>query len=232
MHDLFKLRSLTSVFANDAFDMLRDHQDALSRLSRPVPPDPAVVPDMPSLSRAGEKLLQLAVANPRKKYEQAAQAFSCPAQQSLKTFLQHARVLDSPIWKHIFGAVPPRRTLQRLAMTCGAKIHPNNQSHGYQREQDFEQEVRRILRWYKPGRKDYRVKRGIRRGPRDGPFKIGRRTAVTTRVNRHFKTLLAQRLPALYRWRHAAMALIEAESFLKEIGTERWSLCKIAWQFM
>ena len=35
LHDLFKLRSITEVFACDREDLLADHKDALNRLSRP-----------------------------------------------------------------------------------------------------------------------------------------------------------------------------------------------------
>ena len=212
-HDLFKLRSLTSVYANDCFDLLRDHQDALLRLSMHNKDiaNEILETQIPKLPKKARALLKLAVASPMKRYTEQAGNYTETTIADLKAFLSHANVLQSKWWQKLFGATPPRRTLHRLAKTVGAK--PPKRS-GYAQQSDFAAEVQRILDWYTPGRKVCRYKRGIRRGPRDGPFKLDRKSAVTKKVKKHFQTLLHHRLPGLYRWRHAAQALIHIVTWL------------------
>ena len=206
LHDLFKLRSLTSVFANDTFDML-DHKDALLRLSRP-PPSTAHPARLrsgpPDLGDRALELLQLAVRLPKSKYQAEAEKYDEATVQELRVFLQDPLVRKAPIWRAAFKAQPPRRTRQRLAAAAGAVLHAQNQDHGYERDDDFRAEVLYILTWCAPGRKSCRRKRGIRRGMRDTSWKAGRRSAVTCKVRKHFATLLNHRMECLLRWRLAA----------------------------
>lgn len=71
VHDLFKLRSPTSVFACDREDFLADHKDALSRLSRPAPKQQRgriQTPPGPNLGRDARQLLLWAVKYTRKHF--------------------------------------------------------------------------------------------------------------------------------------------------------------------
>ena len=136
LHDFFKLRSLTSVFASDTFDMLLGHKDALLRLS-PAPfeacdPRPREPPALPNLTPRAIELLGLAVRQE-------------DVQLLVKDFLQHPLVREAPAWRSNFHATPPRTTLQRLANAVGATLHTKNQGHGYQTNDEFRVEIQNIL---------------------------------------------------------------------------------------
>ena len=73
MHDLFKLRSLVSIFCNDRFDLLNDHEDLLRRLSMKPPSvgmRDGAAPE--ELSEEALDLLKLAVARPKSLFEAEA----------------------------------------------------------------------------------------------------------------------------------------------------------------
>ena len=73
LHDLLRLQSLTSVYANDSIDMLLDHKVALLRLSRVPISTAAAIPwrDPPLLSGQALELLQLAAKLPKSKYKRS-----------------------------------------------------------------------------------------------------------------------------------------------------------------
>ena len=202
--------------------MLLDHKDALLRLSRPqhVPAAGQARVDPPELRGKALELLQLAVKLPKSKYQAEAGKLAPSVSAELRNFLQHPNVQKAPVWLTTFHAIPPRRTLQRLAAAAAdAVLHARNQGHGYSCDEDFRVEIQRILDWYTPGRKSCRRKRGIRRGMKDTPWKPGRRSAVTFQVRKHFRTLLDHRMEGLLRWRLAAQALIEAGEKIVHSGT-------------
>ena len=142
------------------------------------------------LGHPATKILRRAIELPRKRFNQTLPSYSLASIEELQNFISHEKVVESKVWLKEFHARPPRRTLERLATTLDAKLHYCNGFHGYTFNSDFETEMERIYRWYKPGRKILRHKRGIKRGPKDGPWK--------------------HRMQGLLNWKLAATALIRA----------------------
>ena len=224
LHDLFKLRSITSVFACDREDLLADHKDALSRLSRPEMKQKQNEPKVAPPNRLGNeaaRILHRAVELPRKKFKQILPNYRPASIEELQNFISHEKVLESEVWLKEFQAKPPRRTLERLATITDAKLHYCNGFHGYSHNSEFETEMQRIYSWYKPGRETLRHKRGIKRGPKDGPWKRGRRSAITKKVKKHYDTLRNYRMEDLLNWRLAAKALIRAATQRHQITQRR-----------
>ena len=108
MHDLFKLRSLVSIFCNDRFDLLNDHEDLLRRLSMKPPSvgmRDGAAPE--ELSEEALDLLKLAVARPKSLFEAEAAPFSAEAKAEFKDFMEHESVRQSNVWHAAFGTPPP-----------------------------------------------------------------------------------------------------------------------------
>ena len=213
LHDLFKLRSITEVFACDREDLLADHKDALNRLSRPQMKEKKNRPEIAPPHMLGHPatiILRRAIELPRKRFNQTLASYSLATIEELQNFISHEKVVESNVWLEQFHAKPPRRTLERLATTLDVKLHDCNGFHGYTFNSEFETEMERIYQWYKPGRKILRHKRGIKRGPKDGPWKRGKRSVITKKVKRHYEALRKYRMRGLLNWKLAATALIRA----------------------
>ena len=127
-------------------------------------------------------------------------------------------MLESPSWKTISRATPPRATLARIARRVGAKLHPSNGQWNYSTMKDFRTEGRRIRKWYRKGRKTTRRRFGIRRTTKQSPRVRGLRSVWNSKVRKHYKILFGSdksggdslRLQGLWRWRSVALGLRRA----------------------
>ena len=120
-------------------------------------------------------------------------------------------MLKSLIWVEQFGAEPPRGSLARLCRRIGASVHESHGKHGWRSKGELRREVLRLKRWYKPGRRESRVRWGIRRGYGASSETRGRHSVWTAKVNQHVRRLVSKRrLRGLWLWRTVALALREA----------------------
>ena len=149
------------------------------------------------------------------------------AAAAVKAFIQQPGVQDAPTWKRLFKAEPPRGTLVRIARAFDAKLHTSLGFYNYKDARAFRQKVRRIVRWYRPGRRQTRRHRGIVRDRRSNPQVAGTRSAVTNKVRAHFRRLRKLlRVEGLMQWRKVALALHEANVPIQSgtVAVERlWS---------
>ena len=130
------------------------------------------------------------------------------SRKQLESFIRHARVMDSDIWKTVFGSLPPRGALARIAWRLGVKLHLRNKAYGWVSKERFRIEVRRLQKWYKPGRRQTRRRRGIVRSAKSALQVRGRKSVITKAVRAHLRTLVSHRkLEGLWYWRQMAKAL-------------------------
>ena len=126
----------------------------------------------------------------------------------VRAFPQQPNVDTSESWKDVFGATPPGGALRRVCRRLGVQLHPSLRRCNYETIAEFKKESQRIKRWYKPGRKLTRRRRGIVRSRLAARRVRGRRTVWNQKVNKHYKRLRKKaRLSGLWRWRSAALAL-------------------------
>lgn len=209
-HDIIALRKLVPPSCNDWHDFIADHTDALNRLSAPPPPasTPGDLP--PALTQEARRLLRFGVEQPAAAFRQ--EILQRPrAAGELRKFFGFARVLQAPVWKDEFKALPPRGTLERLARRLGARLHPEKGFHNFDTQSSFKTEVRRIKKWYTLGRKLTRARRGMIRSE-TAPARVqGVRSVMNAKVKAHYRRLLLDtRLEGLFAWRDAAVAIREA----------------------
>ncbi|MCP4241119.1 MAG: hypothetical protein GY772_11210, partial [bacterium] len=226
-HDLFALRRLVSPSCNDCRDLLRDHQDALRRLSAPPRPArlrEAAFPLANRLPPAAEEVLRAAVAKPVRELSciLAAQA---EAARQLREFLEQPRVLRSHTWTELFGSKPPRGVLVRLCRRLKARLHPCAGFHGYASREEFLREVLRLPRWYSRVRRESHPRRGILRDAAASGHVRGRAAAVTLKVRLHYQRLKnTLRSEGMWNWSRAAAMIREAGCTLQTgtVSVERF----------
>eukprot|EP00435_Cladocopium_sp_Y103_P041166 s876_g11.t1 len=73
--------------------------------------------------------------------------------QQVEAFVILHQVQEFKVWVPAFKGFPPRWTLERIAKRFGADLHPTCQPYGFEREKEIGKEIRRIMRWYKHGKK-------------------------------------------------------------------------------
>ena len=130
---------------------------------------------------------------------------------ALKAFLQQPLLGCAKTWKLVFGATPPRGVLARIARRVGVQLHESLRKHNYISLAAFKREIRRMRKWYMPGRKTSRYRRGILRSVRASSRVRGLRSVWSVKVASHYKRLLKPlRLEGLWRWRQIALALHHA----------------------
>ena len=230
MHDHFSLRALVSPAANDCNHIVSDHKDCILRLSAKLAPpfDATGVAEAANLqSREAELLLHAAVTKRFPEVKQMKLA-DRDAAAAVKTFMQQAGVQKAATWKQLFKAEPPRGVLVRMARIFDTKLHSSLGIYNYKDERAaFRQETRRIIRWYRPGRRQTRWRRGIVRDHRSSPQVAGTRSASTRKVRAHFRRLRKPlRVEGFMQCRKVALALHEANMPMQSgtVAVERlWS---------
>ena len=190
LHCIIKMRLLVSPHISDGLDFKFDYIDMINRLSAASPSRESLAqPDkggLPDLCYAARSLLRCAVKLPKAKFDQVAVATPADVRSQLKAFMAHSQVHKAPEWRRIFGARPPRGTLARLARRAGTPLHPKRLGLPWTTKRAFRKQIGRLIRWYKPGRKALLRRRGIRRGHRAGPSRLGRKTVMTAKLRKHF----------------------------------------------
>ena len=117
--------------------------------------------------------------------------------ERVTSFLEQAYVSETRTWLELFGTAPPRKTVVRLCSKIGARLHGTGRFWGYRRKKEMKQEIRRLQAWYSRRK---RVKR-----LRKGRLLLGRRRAMTWKVQQHLKRMRRGRtIQGLWNWRKAA----------------------------
>ena len=132
-----------------------DHMDTMSRLSSPLLPctsvDGSVIAKgkdgLPDLTTAVECPLKIAVGRLASDFEQCLKS-EPNAAALLKRFMQHSGVGRAPVWKTLFCAFPPRRTLSRIARRCGATLAYTYGMYNYPKRKHFKEEICLMKDWY------------------------------------------------------------------------------------
>lgn len=212
MHCIINLRKLVSPQCNDARNFISDYTEIVNRLSKEDAP--AVFPEdsgaLPVLSTRAVALLKKAV---QCSADEFALARDDPAEaaslEQLRLFICHSAVCGAAVWKRTFRATPPRGALARIAYRLDVQLHPANGSYGWSSKRAFREEVRRLRKWYKPGRRQTRRRFGIIRDARVVGSQVrGRQSVVTAKIRKHLRNLVSTRqLEGLWHWRRMAQAL-------------------------
>jgi hypothetical protein len=129
---------------------------------------------------------------PFAKFEEESKKQSLAAINDCKSFMQHPDVHQASEWKEIENAKPPRGTLARVARRAAVALHPTLKRWAWKSTKEVRREICDLIRWYKPGRKVWRRRRGIRRGHAAGPWRRGRLTVMTAKVIKHLKNLASK----------------------------------------
>ena len=215
MHCIINLRRLVSPQCNDACTFISDYTDIINRLSKEdAPPTfPACSEPRPVLDTAAIALLKKAVQCSALEFAAARDdPVGTASVQLLRAFIGHPDVCNSTVWKRTFGSIPPRGALARIAYRLNVQLHPANNAYGWSSKRAFRQEVKRLRKWYKPGRRQSRRRFGIMRVVGAVGTQVrGRQTVVTTKVQKHLRNLVSKlQLEGLWHWRRMAQALRQA----------------------
>ena len=215
-HDVISLRR--AVATTDCKDLIFDHMDMIARLSAPLSPCTSVEGLVVSkgedvlleLTPAAERLLKTAVGMLASDFEARLKS-DRPAAALLESLLQHSRVGCAPVWKTLFGALPPRGTLSRIARRCVATLAFGYGMYNYPRRKHFKDEILLIKDWYRHSKKQRRRRSGIIRSSTQLEYVDIVQTAMTKKVLDHYRRLnLWLKVCGLWRWRRVALSLREA----------------------
>ena len=215
MHNLYAFRRLVPPRANDASDLVHAHKDMMSRLGAPeLPRREPRAPQISSrrepradLSADGRRVLRIAVSKSAVELQVALHA-SPSAAQALREFLAQPLVADSPVWKECFRAKPPRAVVATVARRCKASLHESVGWRNYDSQSEFKREAHRIKKWFKPGRKQTRWRRGIARGQQALDRVQGLKSAWTRKADAHYVRLVKRlSLEGLWNSRRASLAM-------------------------
>ena len=122
----------------------------------------------------------------------------------MRALLWHSQALTAPVWSELFRALPPRGTVARLARRLGARLHDQSKPWRWSNKAEVRKEVRKMARWYRPGRKKVR-RRKLVRDAQQNPELRGLTTAWNDKVRRHFKSFTSKlRLSGMWAWRKVA----------------------------
>jgi hypothetical protein len=211
-HDVIALRRVASPASNDCRDFIFDHQHMIDCLSaslyeNEVPTSPTIE----DLSEGAGSLLQDAVRLPVAEFKRRRLEADAVHQEELKSFLQQPAAVHANAWTALFNAKPPRGTLSRLARRMSVTVHASLKKHNYATQRDFRREVRKLRKWYRPGRKQSRHRRGILRSRSASAQVRGLRSVFNKKVALHYKRLLKPlRQEGLWKWRLVALSLHRA----------------------
>ena len=211
-HDVIALRRVASPASNDCRDFIFDHQNMIDRLSASLyESEVPTRPTIEELSEGAGALLQDAVRLPVAEFKRRRLEVGVEHQEELKAFLQQPAAVHAKAWASLFQATPPRGTLCRLARRMSVTVHASLQKHNYSTQKDFRREVRRLRRWYRPGRKQSRHRRGILRSRSASAQVRGLRSVFNKKVALHYRRLLKPlRQEGLWKWRLVALSLHRA----------------------
>ncbi|CAK0818443.1 unnamed protein product [Prorocentrum cordatum] len=249
LHDTLAVMRLISAASPDARNMCYDHkrrEDMLNRLSlpprRPAAAAPVPAEQLPSAPVAGppdvgagepaaqplavehHEMLRKAVENTKEQTAAAIRENPASA-DAVAACLKQPRVDQEPTWRTIFGASPTRGAVLRLCAAFGVHAHDTLGYHGFETLACFKNTIRTRLKWYAPGRKTCRARRGICRRLQAASRLHGKRSALTMSVQAHYDRLLKPlRLEGLWKWRDAALAIADAGVPLQTgtVAVERW----------
>ncbi|CAK0831430.1 unnamed protein product [Prorocentrum cordatum] len=249
LHDTLAVMRLISAASPDARNMCYDHkrrEDMLNRLSlpprRPAAAAPVPAEQLPSAPVAGppdvgagepaaqplavehHEMLRKAVENTKEQTAAAIRENPASA-DAVAAYLKQPRVDQEPTWRTIFGASPTRGAVLRLCAAFGVHAHDTLGYHGFETLACFKNAIRTHLKWYAPGRKTCRARRGICRRLQAASRLHGKRSALTMSVQAHYDRLLKPlRLEGLWKWRDAALAIADAGVPLQTgtVAVERW----------
>ena len=187
----------------------------------------ASAPRQPAIPQRGALAAPVATARASSRQEQTAAAIrEKPASaDAVAAYLKQPRVDQEPTWRTIFGASPTRGAVLRLCAAFGVDAHDTLAYHGFETLACFKNAIRAHLKWYAPGRKTCRARRGICRRLQAAPRLHGKRSALTMSVQAHYDRLLKPlRLEGLWKWRDAALAIADAGVPLQTgtVAVERW----------
>jgi hypothetical protein len=209
-HDVIKVRTIVSPYANDHGTFVPDHSDMLCRLSAakpPVDPCPSQVASLPTLGKAGRALLKKAVQVSPADFL-AVWRTKPAGTRALKRFLASPAVRKAKhVWREVFQAQPPRPVLARLARLVGVTLPDTCGYYNYTGKSDFVSEVKRMQKWYHGGRRLTRRRRGLLRVLDNNQVR-GRRSVWSKKLTTHYRRLVKPtRLRGLMHWRRCALAL-------------------------
>ena len=241
-HDCINLAKVLHFHASDKENLMEDHAETMHRLAAPDYPVPEhdvsnpprrngpgrayalPVPER-QLSKEAVALLWSACIDPWPKWQNVFQHSTEGVIQEAKNFLTLPRVQECKAWLPAFKGFPPRRTLGRIAKRFGADLHPTCQPFGFESEKEFRKEIRRIMRWYKHGKKSMRKNRNLPRKDNVPEYTKGLKTTFTKKVRTHFRRLLGPiRQEGLWAWRAMSRALRKASICQQSLGYSQTSL--------
>ena len=124
-------------------------------LSSLRPPPESGHESAPTLSDDARALLCTCIERLARTGVAAARLAPGPAAE-VRALLSHSQALTAPVWSELFGALPPRGTVARLARRLGARLHDQSKPWRWSNKAEVRKEVRKMARWYRPGRKKVR----------------------------------------------------------------------------
>jgi len=223
VHTVLKARRLSSVTSNDCADFHFDMQFWADRLSAPAPAGDGAF-EAPAELAAGARceLLRKVALSAAEEGLQLIQDASPDVRGSLVSFIKQPALDKAKTWKTVFGAKPGRATIARIARRLGTAAHPSMGLVNYRTLGECWRALRVLRAWYRPGRKQTRRRRGIKRERGASDRVIGRSTVWNLKLEKYFKYLLGRKrtesgkkrvsitLRGLWRWQSVALALRRA----------------------
>ena len=121
----------------------------------------------------------------------------------------------------MFGAVPPRGFLQRLARRLGVQLAVGNRYWNYADKRAFKLEIARLRKWYEPGRKIIMRRRTAKKRQSDPDYESGLASSCSDSVAKLFQGLDCSRdstkFDGYWAWRRVAL-LMHASSVAVHSG--------------
>lgn len=172
---------------------------------------------MVELSESAVELLRSAVSLHVQEWTKLA-SHDKPAAAELKRFLQSAAVLKHPIWMKTFESLPPRGVVARMARRLKVEVHDTIGFFNYKTKNHFKEEISRIRKWYKVGRREVLSATGKKRrilrsaaARRKARRRAPARSIMNAKVCLHYDRLVKPaRLQGLWLWRTAALSMLAA----------------------
>ena len=209
-HECFAFRRALSAGANDRRDFDADHSQNIAELSAaPLLQPLDTWPSPVDLDPSANELLKCFVQQPAQVFKHRLAGSAAAA--ALRSFVQQPRADEAKTWKVLFGSLPPRGVLARLARRMGVKLHQSTRFQGHRDLPAFKKQIRRTYAWYRPGRKLLRQRLGIKRRRGQAERVPGTKRAVTKKVKAHFRRLLQpRRLQGLWNWHLTALEILQS----------------------
>ena len=110
---------------------------------------------MLDLTTAGKELLKIGIHGAVAEFAKATKK-DPHGTYALKLFLCQPHVQQSEVWLQLFGALPPRGTLARMARRLDMELDESVGFYVYESKAQFLEEVNRMEAWYKTIKKNTR----------------------------------------------------------------------------